>query len=201
MQQYAGVRWPLAASSERRSTALEAGDIVALIAGLPNRSTLATPSATPRDDPSRLRRSRCGAAHAHDDVQGERLARSAGKEGDKYVTSRNIRERLMFKEAGKQRGPEGHRGAENEGRVYVVSGRGLNFIWAILIENDAPRGVSNYRDMASPKVIMHGRTKQTGDIQEPIEYLVVDVAEKNIRAASCRRWLATARANMVRDAA
>jgi len=95
----------------------------------------------------------------------------AGKEG-KYVTSRNIRERLN-----KELESNVALKVEESGNkdAFKVSGRGLLHL-GILIENMRREGYE--LSISKPSVIM--RKDESGVMSEPFEYLVVDVPEKSM---------------------
>ncbi len=96
----------------------------------------------------------------------------AGKEG-KYVTTRNIRERLARElESNVALTVE----ESTDKGAFRVSGRGLLHL-GVLIETMRREGYE--LSIGKPQVIVR-RDPQTQQTLEPIEYLVVDVPEKNL---------------------
>ena len=95
----------------------------------------------------------------------------AGREG-KYVTSRNIRERLMKELQANVALRVDEAGNKDS---FMVSGRGLLHL-GVLIENMRREGYE--LGISKPHVIL--RKDEEGNTLEPIEYLVIDVPEKNM---------------------
>ena len=95
----------------------------------------------------------------------------AGREG-KYVTSRNLRERLT-KELQSNVALKVEEAGNKD--AFMVSGRGLLHL-GVLIENMRREGYE--LAISKPHVIL--RKDAEGNTLEPIEYLVIDVPEKNM---------------------
>ena len=95
----------------------------------------------------------------------------AGREG-KFVTSRNIRERL-YKELQANVALKVEEAGNKDS--FMVSGRGLLHL-GVLIENMRREGYE--LAISKPQVIL--RRDKDGSLLEPIEYLVIDVPEKNM---------------------
>jgi GTP-binding protein len=98
----------------------------------------------------------------------------AGKEG-KYVTTRNLRERLTKELESNVALKVEESGTKGE---FKVSGRGLLHL-GILIENMRREGYE--MSIGKPHVIL--QKSEDGTVKEPIEYLVIDVPEKNLGSA------------------
>ncbi|MGE5610738.1 MAG: translational GTPase TypA, partial [Bacillota bacterium] len=92
----------------------------------------------------------------------------------KYITSRNLRERL-FRELESN---VALRVEETEDKgAFKVSGRGLLHL-GILVENMRREGY----ELAIGKPHVITRKGPNGEVLEPIEYMVIDVPEKNLGA-------------------